>query len=309
MRANPERTTISTGIVVGLTLLMGFFTGLRVSAQTDPNASVVKDLLGAGNSLGVDWARMFTAQGGLSDQLDGLGNPFSNGIPDFIDLYGGIDACALEDNISGGLALDMSALAGAVTLADSAIFRGQVASTHDLGNSYVYATYDSAGDLIVYVGIERLDHAEDTYIEVELNQDRVRVTTGSPWPIRGERTRGDLAVRINFIQGEISSVELKKWYRRSFETLATYGGLANSICNGEPTWALFCSGVPPIAAPQEVWDAAGDPVAPTSPSGFVEIGLNVGKFIASPVDYTSIQVRTPEDIALGNFVAIGYWAQ
>ena len=309
MRANLKRITISTGMVCGLALLIGLFAGSPAGAQADPNAPLVKDLLGAGSSLGLDWARLFTTLGRVADKVDGAGNTGANGIPDFVDLYGGIDACALEDNLSGGLALDMSALAGGVTLADSALFRSSVASAHDLGNSYVYATYDSAGDLVVYLGIERLDQPEDTYIEVELNQDRVRVTTGSPWPIRGQRTRGDLLVGINFIQGEIDSVEVKKWNAGSFLTLATYGGLANSLCNGEPTWTLFCSGAPPIAAPQEVWDAEGNTVAPISPSGFVEIGVNAGRFIGFAVDYTSIQVRTPEDIALGNFVAIGYWAK
>ena len=57
-----------------------------------------------------------------------------------------------------------------------------------ISNGAVLAT---AGDLVVYVGVERLASAADTHLEIELNQDRVRVTTGNPWPVQGGRTDDD----------------------------------------------------------------------------------------------------------------------
>ena len=300
--------------LAALTIFLGLllFAGPRVMAQADPDAGLVKDLLGASSSLGLDWAKLFDDIGRPKDEVDAAGNPGANGIPDYIDWYGGIDGCAIEDNISAGAALDMSAVAGGPGIADCIVYNGPVAAAHDQGNSYMFAIDDSGGDLVVYAGVERLASVADTYVEIELNQDRVRVTTGAPWPVRGGRTDDDLLMRVDYSEGAISAVEIKRWVGDgqgggTFQSVATYGGPGAADCGGVPTACLFCSGAPPIAAPQEVWDAAGNPLAATPPDDFLEIGVNVGALLDDYIEYTSIQVRTPEDIAFGNFRAIGYW--
>jgi len=309
MNTNRNLRIHRTLTVLGLALLIGLFVGSPAGAQVDPNAPLVKDLLGASPSLGLDWAKLFDENGWQKDEIDAAGNPGLNGVPDLIDLYGGFDGIALEDNISAGAALDMSVLAGGSTISECTVYNGTVSAVHDVGNSYMYATLDSLANLVVYFGVERLDQGGDTVLEIELNQDRVRVTTGVPWPMRGARTPGDLLLSINFVGGVVSSVDVLSWDSSTFQAVATYGGLSSAPCNGEPTRVLFCSGAPPIAAPQEVWDAAGNPLAATPPDSFFEIGVNVGNLLGSFVDYTAIQVKTPEDIALGNFLMIGYWAR
>ena len=308
-RAKSHPTCLTALMIL---LCLALFAGPRLHAQADPNAGLVKDLLGASSSLGLDWAKLFDDTGRPKDEVDAAGNPGANGVPDYVDWYGGIDGCAMEDNISAGVALDMSAVAGGPAIAQCIVYNGTVAAAHDQGNSYMFAINDSGGDLVVYLGVERLASTVDTHVEVELNQDRVRVTTGAPWPVQGGRTDDDLLVRVDYSLGAISGVEVKRWVGDgegggSFQSVATYGGPGASDCGGAPTACLFCSGAPPIAAPQEVWDAAGNPLAATPPDDFLEIGINVGALLGAYVEYTAIQVRTPEDIAFGNFRAIGYW--
>ena len=42
---------------------------------------------------------------------------------------------------------------------------------------------------------------------------------------------------------------------------------------------------------------------------FVEIGFNVSVLLGSKVEFTSLQVRTPQDIILHGFRHLGHWAQ
>ncbi|MEE8523280.1 MAG: hypothetical protein V3T72_05055 [Thermoanaerobaculia bacterium] len=300
----PRALRKSTILAVTLWLLGGVESAARVRGNPLDDSSVaraqvdagVADLLGASDHLGVDWAALYAAD------VRGRGGP------DFVDLFGGLEAIVLEDVVSAGVAVDMSALDGAETLADSMVYNGVVAPEHDLGTAYVYATRDSGGDLVIYVGVERLDAVADSTLELELNQDRVRVTTGAPWPIRGERVTDDLLVRLDVVHGVVVSAEVKRWVAEAgaFETLATEGGLATSACNGEPMLLLFCAGRVPVDATSEVWDAEGRPLEAISPDSFLEIGVNVGRLVGA-VELTALQIRTPEDIILGTFRSMGYW--
>lgn len=270
--------------------------GYDASAAGAPVGSGVADLLGASDHLGVDWAVLYAA---ATRGRGGSG---------FVDLFGGLEAIVLEDVVSAGVALDMSALDGAATLGDSMVYNGVVAAEHDLGNAYVYTTRDSGGDLVVYVGVERLEVAAETFLELELNQDRVRVTSGAPWPIRGERLAGDLLVRVDVVQGVVAAVAARRWVAESgtFETVVSEGGLATSACNGEPMLLLYCAGRAPVGATAEIWDPEGRAVKAVPPDGLLEIGVNVGRMVG-PVELTALQIRTPEDIILGTFRTMGYW--
>ena len=46
----------------------------------------------------------------------------------------------------------------------------------------------------------------------------------------------------------------------------------------------------------------------SAPNGLLEFGVNVGALLGTNPDYTSIMVRTPEDIILDSFRHLGYWA-
>jgi len=308
-----RRLLAAVVLVIGVVLLPSPAIG-----QAHPNAAAVDGLLGAPDnlSLGIDWASLFTEGGKVKDEVDATGAPGRNRVADFEDLYGGIDAGAIEDNISGGVILDMSKITGGPAIAQCVVQNGTVASAHDLGNSYMYATFNTSGDLVVYLGVERLNTGAtgaDTHLEIELNQDRVKVTTGEPWPVRGGRMVNDLLIRVDYSLGIVNWVEVKRWAidgqgQGAFESVATYGGLAEAACNGDPGVCRFCNGAPPIAAPQEVWDAAGTTLDAIPPDDFLEVGVNVRALLDANFEYTAIQVRTPEDIALGNFLRIGSWS-
>lgn len=305
-----KTTTKSFFMAVGLAAAVSFGV-LSAGAQSlegdpielaAPGTSLdsrIAELLGAYDRLGVDWASL-AAKNGYGAARSRL---------DFVALHGGIEALVLEDNFSGGVAVDMSAYAGADTLADSFVYNGTVAPEHDLGNVYVYANFDPVGNLVLYAGVERLGRIADSFIELELNQDRVGVTGGVPWPIRGERTDGDLLIRAEIVQGVVSSVEVRRWFEGSFEPLAFYDGLLTASCNGEPGVALFCATEAQVALPQELWDLGGNPVAPIPAERMFEVGINAGRLLGTFVEYSAIQVRTPEDIVLGTFKTTGYWAR
>jgi len=214
-----------------------------------------------------------------------------------VNLQGGIDAFFMEDKISDGIGLDMSVLAaGDMQTVDNGI----VAGANDLGNGYVWARTDAGGNLQIFAGVERLDSPADTYVEFEFNQDVVKVHSGTPWPIQGGRTPGDVLVHVNFVAGALSSAVFMRWDGASYQPVA---GAGPEGYNG-PDY-LVCAGgtpLPPIA--QETWDAAGFPVQVIQPNSFVEVGLNVG-----PMEFTSVQVRTPGDVILDSFRNIGFWAR
>ena len=307
MRSSESRNPLSTVIIAGSLAL-----GLSVGLVSTP-AHAVGEL-----SL-PQWADLFNPDGSHKDELDGSGTPVpgGNGISDYLDL-GALDAIFIEDNISDDLATDMSARLGAPVLADDLVFNDTVTALYDLGNSYVLANWDTAGDLQIYAGVELLSAAgesppADTYLEIEFNLDRVQVCSGNPWPIHGQRSDGDLLVHMNFTQGALSSVEFKHWETGSgfqIDATATIQPGDTEPCHGGATPYVICTGTPPLDPPVggfEVWDLDGNQVASVPPDGFVEVGLDVAGLLGSNPDFTSISVRTPEDIALSAFRALGYW--
>lgn len=222
-----------------------------------------------------------------------------------VDLKGGLEALFLEDKVSDGIGLDMSAI---VPAEKPTVDNALVDAANDLANGYVYAAKDSSGDLQIYAGVERFDSTTDTYVEFEFYQDLVQVQGSAPWLIHGERRKGDVQVRVNFVGGQLSSATFKRWDGLAHQTVATVAADKGSGCDG--TDYLVCSGQPPLhPISDEVWDAAGTPVTVPEPDSFVEIGFNVSVLLGSKVEFTSLQVRTPQDIILHGFRHLGHWAQ
>jgi len=246
---------------------------------------------------------------GVAAAQDTLSRPDWSAIfsPDgkVVDLKGGLDAFFLEDKVSDGVGLDMSAIAPAEKpTVDNAL----VDAANDLANGYVYAAKDPSGDLQIYAGVERFDSTTDTYVEFEFYQDLVQVQGGAPWLIHGDRKQNDALVRVNFVGGQLSSATFKRWDGSAYQTVATVAADGGSECSG--TDYLVCSGQPPVPPiSDEAWDAAGTAVTVPEPNAFVEIGFNVSVLLGSQVEFTSLQVRTPQDIILDGFRRLGHWAQ
>jgi hypothetical protein len=231
-----------------------------------------------------NWAAMFSPNGKV------------------IDRQGGLDAFFMEDKISAGAGLDMSICPDPSN--PSVVENGVVAAANDLGNGYVWATTNPAGHLILHAGVERLSSTLDTSVEFEFNQERVRVRSGRPWLIHGDRTADDLLVRVDFAGGAIISADFKRWDGTGFQTIVATGP---DGCTGSDY--RFCAGAPPMQSVQdEVWDAQNNLLQVPQPDSFVEIGINVPVLIGRSLEFTSIQVRTPQDIILDSFRRIGRWA-
>jgi hypothetical protein len=221
-----------------------------------------------------------------------------------IDLQGGVDAVFLEDNISDGIGVDMSAIAHGE---EPAVNNGVVTAANDLGNGYVYAKRDATGKLQLYAGVEQLSSKANSYVEFEFNQGVIQVRAGAPWLIHGSRTAGDILVRVEFAGGTPSSATFWRWGGFEFESVATVAADGYE-CSGLDY--LVCSGAPPQETLRsEVWDSADNLLEVRRPDSFVEVGVNVAALVGTNVEFTSIQVRTPDDIILDSFRRIGSWAR
>jgi len=235
-----------------------------------------------------DWSAIFTPDGQV------------------LDLKGGLEAVFLQDKVSDGLGVDMSVI---VEAGHAIVGNGVVPAAGDLGNGYVYATRDGAGNLILYGGVERLDSPGDTYVEFEFNQDVVKVNSGVPWPIYGTRTPGDILVRLSFAGGVMTRGEFGVWDGTAFQIVSS-SETAEMPCGGVTGLHVFCTGPPPMeTVSDEVWDSAGTPVETRPPDSFVEFGVDVAGLVGSNVELTSILVRTPRDVILDSFRTFGHWAQ
>lgn len=243
---------------------------------------------------GPDWEDLFAADRTLRDDFPA---PGGNGIPDYADLYAGQWAVIMEDEVSLGIGIDTTTLVGT----DGLVYRGRASAAHDLANAYVYSTFDSGGNLLLYAAAERLDSG-DSYIEFEFNQAHIRLGHGPPWKITGGRTTGDLLARLVFRDGGLDSVAVERWTETSPGQLEfqLVGSLSGESCNAGETICAVSNGTDVDGGPWPNFDTAGDPEM-ISTDRFVEIGINVSALVGPQPDYVSIQVRSPEDITFGYF--------
>lgn len=243
-------------------------------------------MLSAGPSVAqvsfVDWTTIFDIDGSVKSLGDGF------------------DAVFLEDIVSAGVAVDMSAL----DTANGVVFNGAVESAHDLGNGFVLASRDEFGNLILSAAAERLTTEENTYVDFEFNQAVINVTTGSPWPIYGERNINDFKIRFNFVAGNFTSIQYGSWNGANFD-LVTSSSPAQSGCFVASSELEFCNGSTFDGLPQKnvVWDSSFNIVQVPDADGFIEARINLGPNL----EFSSITFRTPSDIAMGSFQAMGYW--
>jgi hypothetical protein len=250
-----------------------------------------------------EWEKITNPGGTFKDDVNANGMYGSNGIPDYIDLYSGVDADFIQDNISNGVATDMSALLPGSRIEDEILYNGAVRPEHDLGNGYVLATIGADNHLRLYAGIERLVSDDITFIEFEFNQNPVRIGSGSPWPLIGNRVDGDLLVRMVFANRALQFVELEQWRESGFMVVKTGNGIAGDSCQHNRDF-MYCTGRPPIQHPSdgfEVWDEDYNPLDPTPADNFVEVGIDIDLLLGPQADITSVLFRTPEDIAMNNF--------
>lgn len=246
------------------------------------------NILLSGAQAGPDWEDLFDAEGSLRDDD-------ANGTPDYQEVFGGRWAVFSADDVSLGTGFESTALA-----ADGRIYNGTVASDHDIGNAYTYLTTDSVGNVVVYVGVERLGGG-DSQLEIELNQDHFRLGhggfgTGVPWEVLGTRISGDVRITLIFAAGALGSVTLERWDGSGW---ASVDALTGESCNLGETLCAVCNSSEVDGGPWPNYDLTDDPEQ-IGANKFVEIGVNVGALLGGPPDFTTVWLRTPEDAAFGH---------
>src|SRR5213593_3519761 len=150
------------------------------------NFELEGDIVGGGAS-GPDWTDICTA---VPADLNGDGTIGSteakiirrdsngNGVPDCVEVWGGV-ACACNfDGITCGSAVEGTTYANNNTNNDLIATwnwdTGNVPGKDDIGNAYFYSTIDAGtGHLLVYGGLERRVVNGDTHVDIEFNQAAV----------------------------------------------------------------------------------------------------------------------------------------
>jgi hypothetical protein len=114
-------------------------------------------------------------------------------------------------------------------------------------------------------------------------------------------------VRFNLISGNLTSVELAIWYQDGFHIFESDSQGLGQGCREHFSY-LYCIGVPPIDRSHQeiqVWDAEFLPVKPTLADSFIELGLDMSRLMGTGTEFSSIYLRTPEDVLFTSFAAIG----
>lgn len=262
--------------------------------QPPPGAAGLADVLGASEQPGPDWQDLFDAEGRPRDDYpyDAQGNPVGNGVPDYRELYGGLWARFESDDVSMGSGFEGSAL-----YPDGRVYNSTVPADDDIGNAYVYSTLDATGNVVLYVGAERLGDG-DSYLEFEFDQDHLRLGRGGygvgmPWEIQGERRVGDLRAKVWFAGGALSSASVAVW---DGEAWIGFASLDGEGCDGSESFCAVLNASPVDGGPWTNFDSGPDPEL-ISAQRFVELGINVGALLGSQPAFTTVCVRTPADIA------------
>jgi hypothetical protein len=121
----------------------------------------------------------------------------------------------------------------------------------------------------------------------------------------------DLLVRIDLVAGIPASVNIKRWTETGeFESKNSSALTAGVDCtNLEPYFVVcdsslidnsftYLSGFDPV---NDSWDQDGNPVQVSPPNGLLEFGVNVGALLEADPGFTSIIVRSRDDILLDSF--------
>jgi hypothetical protein len=235
-----------------------------------PGFAGAADILGSADQPGLDWADLFTADGGLQSGAHG--------------------AVFVADDVSLGSGFEGTELAGSPDL----VRNGTVAAANDIGNAYVYSTRDAAGHTVLYLGAERLSGG-DSSLEFELNQAVVRLGHGgfghgAPWKVLGTRAANDALVHLDFASGVLATVSFYRWSEGQWQLAAS---LAGEGCDEAETLCAVANAAaiaPGAWGNQEI--AAGR---------FAEVGVNLGALFSADPVLNSIRIRTPDDIAFGYF--------
>lgn len=274
----------------------GLFELANNSSSPTPGSA---DILGSTTQNGPDWADIFTTN---TDQPTG-------------GLFGGEAAAFAKDDVSAGSAVDRTVYSGGPSdknsdkVTDWTWTTSSVPAKDDIPNAYAYAKKDSSGQLIIYVGAERLDPSGASHIDVEFFQKPVGLDHSVPCPagqvchFTGQNTDGDLLVTMDFTNGGFfAGVTVRARQGNGYVDLATLntqgciidGPLAGTVCafsNGGTSKTSVGSSID--GGPWDNFDNHGALITQLQPNAFTEWGVNVSELLKkNNLCFSTVQVKT-----------------
>jgi hypothetical protein len=280
------------------------------------------NILGDGSAAnGPDWADIFDANG------NDVGSA----------TFGGLAATFIKDDTSQKGDTDKTTFSGAggsnknndpISNADCASRvppltggacdtwhwdAGNVPAKDDLVNSYAYAAMPTSGpltdDLILYTGLERLDPAGDSHVDIEFLQNPVNIVDGQPaasgqaavpcndpgndpvpCEFSGIREVGDVIISMDFVNGGgIGEVDVHEWNGTEYVLQGTAGGEG---CNAADSICAFNNGGLIDGGPWPNFNKSGSVITQIEQNGFTEIGVNVTDLLGFTPCISTIMAKT-----------------
>ncbi len=260
------------------------------------------DIRGDGNPLtGPDWAPFDD-----TTNMDGL----FRGDGSIIDLYGGIAASFVADDLAQKSAVDKTTFSGAGgsnknndPITDWHWDSGNVPPKDDFANTYAYATTAMVvGEphLIIYSGFERIAENGDSHIDIEFFQDLVSLDEEppcndpgpdpTPCDFVGTRTVGDIIISMDFLNGgAFGTMSIREWDGTEYVLVATLVGegciLGDAVCG-------YNNGLEIDGGPWPNYDRHGKEIEMLPQNAFTELGVDVTALLGETPCISTIMGKT-----------------
>ncbi|UCC85560.1 MAG: hypothetical protein JSV81_11890 [Anaerolineales bacterium] len=255
------------------------------------------DILGDSDpSNGPDWAELFNGDGTLRGS-DGNGIPLLQSQAD--GGYGGLTARFLKDDISTKINPDQTTFLSRNKNSDPISSwgwgPGGVASKGELSNFYVYATASSAGGLVIYAGLERVDPGGDSHVDIELNQSLVEplACSSAPCSFSGQRSPNDVLLVMDYTKGgALGVIEVRVWNGSEWtsqQTLNREGCIAgDSVCGFNNANSIPGGDWPSYLVTRNEAIVTDN----LEPNAFTELGVNVTQLLGTTPCFQTVQAKT-----------------
>ncbi len=242
------------------------------------------DILGDGNSAnGPDWADLFDANGNPTQAFDTVADSF------------------VIDDLSVGNLDDSTTFQGGSNknndlIADWTWGTGGTPTKDDISNIYTTAIINPANDhLVIFAGVERLSPDGDSHVDIEFNQDQIRLDEpipcdSTPCNFEGQRIVGDIVVSMDFLKGGgIGEVSIRQWDGTQFVLIETLEGEG---CDDKDAACAFNNGGLINGGPWPNFDKNGNEITELEQNAFTEFGMDVTALFEEQPCITNFMSKT-----------------
>jgi hypothetical protein len=251
---------------------------------------------------------------------------------DAVENFGGEAAAFIADDRSVSGSVDRTVFAGSNKNNDAISTwnwaTGNAPVKDDLANVYAYAVKNDVGDLVLYFGGERLSPNGDSHIDLEFNQEEIKLdkatpcgsdqsagpSDGSPCEFIGNKSEGDLIISLDYTKGgDLGSFEVRKFSNGNYVEVVTLPGPGcNDTFNGTAADAIcgFTNGETIDGGGWPSYDSHNAVITQLPKNSFAEFGINVTEALDETPCFASFGAHTRtsqsftselKDFAVGSF--------